>query len=272
MQNGDRFSGVFLNKSLEMTMNYMTKFIQATEINRMEFMQDNPENTKILLENGDFLEGKLKQNQFRLMPGAATELNVLISNLKSIQFNAPKLVLREFGSSAHAQKDGDGDGIPDYADMCMHTPPGVAVGQDGCANKSMLAAGPDAEGTYRKSTEEVDALKAFPFEPKNILFEFNRFDLKPQFYPSLDAVAARLEQNPHLHIEIHGHTDNIGSERYNQNLSENRARSVKNYFVSKGIKSERLISQGFGLKIEKASNETEAGRALNRRVEIVVQN
>ncbi|MGD8962326.1 MAG: OmpA family protein [Desulfobacterales bacterium] len=272
MQNGDRFCGTFLNSGLEMTMNYMTKFIQATEINRIEFKEDYPSNIKICLENGDLLEGKLKQNQFRLMPGAAYELSVAISNLKSIQFNAPKLVLREFSGSAHAEIDSDGDGIPDYADICMHTPLGVAVGQDGCAKKSMLAAGPDAKETSRKSTEKIDAQKLFPFETKNILFEFNRFDLKPQFFPFLDAVAARLEQNPNLNIEIHGHTDNIGSEKYNQNLSDNRARSVKNYFVSKGIKSERLIPEGFGFKIEKASNETEAGRALNRRVELAVQN
>ena len=272
MQNGDRFCGTFLNKALEMTMNYMTKFIQATEINRIEFKEDYSANIKILLENGDLLEGKVKQNQFRLIPGAAAELSVGISNLKSIQFNAPKLVLREFSGSVHAEKDSDDDGIPDYADICMHTPPGVAVGQDGCAKKSMLAAEPDAKETFWKSSEEIDAQKLFPSETKNIFFEFNRFDLQPQFFPILDAVAAKLEQNPNLNIEIHGHTDNIGSERYNQNLSDNRARSVKNYFVSKGIKGERLIPEGFGFKIEKASNETEAGRALNRRVELAVQN
>ena len=272
MQNGDRFSGKFLNSGLEMTMNYMTKSIQTPEMNRIEFLEDNPSNTIILLENGDLLEGRLKQHQFRLMPDAGYEMIVAKSSLKSIQFNAPKLVLKEFSGAFHSEKDSDGDGIPDFADLCTHTPLGVAVGQDGCAKKSMLAAVSDANETSRKSVEEVDAQKLLPFETKNILFEFNQSDLKPQFFQILDAVAARLEQNPNLNIEIHGHTDNIGSERYNQNLSENRARSVKNYFVSKGIKSERLIPEGFGFKIEEASNETEAGRALNRRVELVVQN
>ena len=272
MQNGDRFCGTFLNSGLEITMNYMTKFIQRAEINRIEFKKDYPSNTKILLKNGDLLVGTLKQNQFRLMPSAASGLSVLRSNLKSIQFNAPKLVLRESSGSLHAEKDGDGDGIPDYADICMNTPVGVAVAEDGCAERSTLAAATAASETSNKTNKEIDNRKILPLETKNILFDFNRFDLKPQFYPLLDEFAVRLAQNPKLKVEIHGHTDNLGSERYNQNLSENRAWTVNDYLVSKGIKSDRLIPVGFGYKLNKAPNETEAGRALNRRDELIVRN
>jgi len=272
MKNDDRFSGKFLNTRLEIVMNYMTKSIQAAEINRVEFMEDYQSNTKIILENGDLIEGALKQNQFRLIPDAVSELIVTKSNLKSIQFNAPKLVLKEFNGALHAETDSDGDGISDYTDMCMNTPMGVAVYQDGCPKRSMLAATTTAKETLRKSNKEVDNSENFSLEISNVLFDFNRSDLKPQFYPLLDEVVVRLEQNPNLKVEIQGHTDSLGSEGYNQNLSENRARAVKNYFVSKGIKGERLFPVGFGFKIKKVPNETEDGRALNRRVEFVIQN
>ena len=272
MKNDDRFSGKFLNTRLEIVMNYMTKSIQAAKINRIEFMEDYQTNTKILLENGDLIEGALKQNQFRLMPDAVSGLIVTKSNLKSIQFNAPKLVLKEFSGDLQAEKDSDGDGTPDYADLCLNTPVGVDVDQDGCPKRSMLAATTFATEASRKSNKVEDNREAFSLEISNILFDFNRFDLKPQFYPLLDEVVARLEQNPNLRVEIQGHTDSLGSERYNQNLSENRARAVKNYFVSKGIKGERLFPVGFGFKLQKVPNQTEAGRALNRRVEFAIRN
>ena len=272
MKNDDRFSGKFLNTDLEIVMNYMTKSIQAVKINRIEFMEDYQTNTKILLENGDLIEGALKQNQFRLMPDAVSGLIVTKSNLKSIQFNAPKLVLKEFSGSLQAGKDSDGDGISDYADLCLNTPVGVDVDQDGCPKRSMLAAKTTAKEASRISDNEVDNRETLSLEISDLLFDFNRFDLKPQFYPLLDEVVVKLEQNPNLKVEIQGHTDSLGSERYNQNLSENRARAVKNYFVSKGIKGERLFPVGFGFKLQKVPNQTEAGRALNRRVEFVIQN
>jgi outer membrane protein OmpA-like peptidoglycan-associated protein len=81
-----------------------------------------------------------------------------------------------------------------------------------------------------------------------------------------------LTQNASLKIQIQGHTDNIGTEAYNQSLSENRAQTVRQYLVRKGIEEQRLFPKGFGFTINTASNETEAGRALNRRVEFAFQN
>ena len=77
-----------------------------------------------------------------------------------------------------------------------------------------------------------------------------------------------LGNNPVLRVEIEGHTDNVGSESYNQKLSENRARVVMEYLVKKGTQSERLSSAGYGFSRPIAPNNTQEGRAKNRRVEL----
>ena len=104
------------------------------------------------------------------------------------------------------------------------------------------------------------------------MFDFDQFDLKPNYYATLDEIAQMLTQNPTVKAEIQGHTDNIGTAQYNQDLSEKRARAVKYYFINKGVDQNRLFPVGFGFSMNKASNENEAGRALNRRVEIALQN
>ena len=109
MNNGDRFSGMLLNSRFEIYTDYITKSIQAAKINRIEFVQAEPSTTKILLENGDLLEGKLKQDQFSILPMAGSELSVTNSDLQSIQFNAPKLVLKENNGSLRSMKDSDGE-------------------------------------------------------------------------------------------------------------------------------------------------------------------
>jgi hypothetical protein len=95
MKNNDRFSGKFLNGGLEIRANHTTKSIQPGEINRIEFTEDYQAGTAILLENGDLITGTLKQNQIRLAPDAVPELTLTKSSLKSIQFNAPKMVLKK---------------------------------------------------------------------------------------------------------------------------------------------------------------------------------
>ena len=102
----------------------------------------------------------------------------------------------------------------------------------------------------------------------NILFDFDRFELKSHYYSELDKIAAMLKQNPDAKIEIQGHTDNVGPAAYNLRLSEKRAVTVKNYFVEKGIEKDRLFPKGFGFTLSRAPNDDETGRALNRRVEI----
>ena len=105
---------------------------------------------------------------------------------------------------------------------------------------------------------------------ENIFFEFNKSTLSPESYTELDRVTDFLEKNSELRIEISGHTDNVGSADYNQRLSEGRAKAVVDYLVSKGIDSSRLEFVGYGFEQPISSNDTEEGRAANRRVEFKV--
>jgi outer membrane protein OmpA-like peptidoglycan-associated protein len=268
MKNDDRFSGKFLSAGLEIRANHTTKSIQPGEINRIEFTEDYPSGTTILLENGDLITGTLKQNQIRLAPDAVPELTLTKSTLKSIQFNATKMVLKKIGKTGRPEKDGDGDGIPDFADICPDTPNGVAVSQDGCREKTTIAKVVKKADRGRAVNNDNAIQKHLAGNFENILFDFDRFELKPQYYSVLNEIALRLSRNPEAKVEIKGYTDNVGTAEYNQILSEKRAGTVKNYLVQKGVEKGRLFPVGFGFRVNNSSNETEAGRALNRRVEI----
>ncbi|MGJ7901042.1 OmpA family protein [Lysobacter sp. 1R34A] len=106
--------------------------------------------------------------------------------------------------------------------------------------------------------------------PSNITFAFNSANLDPQFYSVLDNVASTLTEYNQTIVEVAGHTDSIGTDAVNQRLSEQRAASVGNYLMSKGLVRDRFILTGAGKTRPIASNETEAGRAQNRRVEITL--
>ena len=99
-------------------------------------------------------------------------------------------------------------------------------------------------------------------------FDTNKADIKPGSYQVLDDAVDVLKKNPQVKLEVRGHTDNRGSAKYNQQLSEKRAKSVVDYFVSKGIEQTRMKSAGYGLTKPAASNDTPEGRAQNRRVEL----
>ncbi len=104
----------------------------------------------------------------------------------------------------------------------------------------------------------------------NIFFETGKWDLLPESYNELDELVKILNDNPNMVIEINGHTDNVGNDESNLMLSQKRAASVVSYLLGKGIASSRLDSAGFGETQPVAPNETDEGRALNRRVEFVI--
>ena len=106
--------------------------------------------------------------------------------------------------------------------------------------------------------------------PGNITFAFDSSNLDPKFYPVLDGVAQTLTEYNQTVVEVAGHTDNVGSDAYNQTLSVQRATSVANYLMGKGLNQQRFIVTGAGESRPIASNDTEAGRAANRRVEITL--
>ena len=103
----------------------------------------------------------------------------------------------------------------------------------------------------------------------NIFFDFDSSALKPESYPELNQLIEFLNRNPRLKIEISGHTDNVGKEAYNQELSENRAKSICNYLMQ-NINQDRLSFKGYGSTVPVATNDTEEGRSLNRRCEMKI--
>ena len=104
-----------------------------------------------------------------------------------------------------------------------------------------------------------------------INFDFNSDKIKDESKPTLDNIAAVLKKNSDWKMTVEGHTDNVGGESFNQNLSEKRAASVKKYLTENGINENRLKAVGFGMTKPIAENDSEAGRAQNRRVELVKQ-
>ncbi|MEH3120545.1 MAG: OmpA family protein [Sphingomonas phyllosphaerae] len=106
--------------------------------------------------------------------------------------------------------------------------------------------------------------------PSGINFAYNSANVQPQFRATLDKVAGVLADYKETYVDVYGHTDSTGSDSYNQDLSERRARSVADYLSSHGVQDARIATRGFGETQPIASNETEAGRAENRRVEIKI--
>ena len=104
----------------------------------------------------------------------------------------------------------------------------------------------------------------------NVFFDFDKFDLRPESFVELDRVVDLLKENPGIEIEMSAHTDSKGSDDYNMKLSDNRAKSVSQYIISKGIASSRIVSQGYGETKPVAGNDTDDGRQLNRRVEFKI--
>jgi outer membrane protein OmpA-like peptidoglycan-associated protein len=107
--------------------------------------------------------------------------------------------------------------------------------------------------------------------PSNITFAYNSADLTPQVQTALDSVARILNQYPATTINVTGHTDDIGSDNFNQTLSERRAASVATYLGSHGVNPARVSQQGMGERMPKVANVDEASRSQNRRVELAIK-
>lgn len=283
-QNNDRFSGKLINPGLRLKADFSTTTYQPEDINRMEFTGDEKKDVKILLASGDIIEGVLKLDEIIIGPDSLSRFAISISRLTTVQFNARKMVLKEYDSQPANEKDGDGDGVPDHLDKCPDTPWGPKVDEIGCPKEPM------ATRLISKKSDSLDAdidgildpLDKCPQTPQtadvdekgcwatpDILFDFDSTEIKPRYHTALEIIIAVIKKNPGLKIEIQGHTDSMGPESYNQMLSEKRALAVKEYMVRNGIESERLKAVGFGATQNVASNESDAGRALNRRINFV---
>jgi outer membrane protein OmpA-like peptidoglycan-associated protein len=112
----------------------------------------------------------------------------------------------------------------------------------------------------------------FKIAAENIFFETGKWTLLAKSFPKLNDVVSILKDNPSFKVQIDGHTDYVGTDEYNQTLSDHRAAAVKAFFVSKGIAENRLSSAGYGESRPVADNKTSAGRSKNRRVEMTLRN
>ncbi len=178
--------------------------------------------------------------------------------------------------------DSDGDGVPDYLDTCPNTPTGAKgfVDDKGCEVDS------DKDGVPNwcdncptiPGTKDNNGCPAIKREVRNLLkkamqgiqFETGKATIKKSSYKILNQIADIFIANPLYHVEIQGHTDNVGKPSMNLRLSEQRARSVLNYLIDRGVPLAQLTYKGYGDTKPIADNKTSKGRALNRRVEFVI--
>jgi outer membrane protein OmpA-like peptidoglycan-associated protein len=146
---------------------------------------------------------------------------------------------------------------------------GVGVYMD----KQQAAFDQELASEKRDNLIEVERLKNENLKitmNSEVSFDYNSAELQPAFRRTLDKVAGILNRYPRSTVKITGHTDSRGSAEYNQRLSEQRAKAVGWYLADAGVDSRRVITEGRGEAQPRASNETEAGRQLNRRVEMLI--
>lgn len=146
--------------------------------------------------------------------------------------------------------------IDDITVECLNCPPPVADDLN-------------VDSTYL-TMEQPTFTVGCTFVLKDIFFEFDKSTILQQSYFELRSLISLLETYPNMRIEIRGHTDGKGSDSYNQRLSENRAKAVTDYLISKGISEKRLQYKGYGKAMPIDTNDTEEGRANNRRVEFKI--
>ncbi|VVN89744.1 OmpA family protein [Pseudomonas fluorescens] len=161
----------------------------------------------------------------------------------------------------HGDGDEDGDGVPDSRDKCPGTPPGVRVDADGCP--------PPVPAPV---VEEAVVVKEEVIVIRDVHFQFDKATLTPSDKEVLNTIATRLKQEASTaQLTVTGHTDSVGSDAYNQKLSDRRAHSVVEYLISQGVPRSSFVSvAGAGESQPVADNKTADGRALNRRTEIKI--
>lgn len=177
--------------------------------------------------------------------------------------------------------DSDGDGVADYLDKCPDTPDeaqvdtsGCPVDTDGDGIPDYLDNCPNVKGSAKNNGCPIVSAKNKAVLKKavhGIQFETNNAVIKTSSYPILNKVVTMMKKNPSYKLHISGHTDNVGKPAQNMKLSKERAAAVVKYLTKKGIKSSRLRSDGFGGTKPVASNKTEKGKAMNRRVDFEVE-
>ncbi|ETR70893.1 MAG: OmpA-OmpF porin, OOP family [Candidatus Magnetoglobus multicellularis str. Araruama] len=169
-----------------------------------------------------------------------------------------------------ANQDKDGDGVKDDKDRCPDTPKGTKVDKHGCkaVGDSDGDGVPDHIDRCPDTPLVADVNSVGCWVIKDLHFDFDKAFIKKRYYKSLDKIVSILKKNPFLNVEIQGHTDNRGGKQYNKKLSETRAKAVARYLIKRGIRAARISYVGYGYELPIATNKTDEGRALNRRVQV----
>lgn len=157
--------------------------------------------------------------------------------------------------------DEDGDGVFDRRDRCPDTPANTPVGHNGCPLPQYP---PSQKPAEPEPVQEVITLS----DQGNVLFAFDSSELTPAAQQQLQALVPKLSDPSVTRVRVVGHTDSKGTDAYNQALSERRASAATEYLINQGVTPQKVTSQGRGESEPVADNETDAGRAQNRRVEL----
>ena len=155
------------------------------------------------------------------------------------------------GTVNQLSADADGDGVSDRFDKCPGTPAGTVVDGAGCPIKFSA----DSLGTDAGMSNIIQ-------------FEFDSSVLRTSSFPTLDRISSDIRANSGSRVSLEGHASAEGTEKYNMNLSRDRANSVKTYLVNSGVDANRITVRAYGESRPRTSNATEEGRSQNRRVEI----
>jgi outer membrane protein OmpA-like peptidoglycan-associated protein len=241
-----------------------TATLQATE-EELASLKEKGAGSATLEEENKKLEAALNENQTKL-DSDQEKIIALESALSSLKDEREQLLLYTV--------DSDNDGISDGADKCADTVTGVQVDQQGCEKDddqdglvNRLDLCPDTVSGSAPDTAGCSAEQSTVIL-EGVTFQLGTSELTENAQSSLKHAANILQINPDISMEIAGHTDSIGDPDANLSLSTTRAQAVLNYLVSQGVAENRLQAKGYGSNEPIAENTNDAGRAMNRRVEL----
>jgi outer membrane protein OmpA-like peptidoglycan-associated protein len=263
--------------------NYYLGDCAQVEFGSMKFPVGKPDpknDNKIKMEA---VEGKIMAYYYYLKEGATPASALQIAqNFRNAAKQKGGIVLVEYpGGCVGEYEYGSyiNDGVIPWANGCESWGTTIKMTKD--AKEIWLFVQPTDEGYNMviaekeamkqdiQANEMFDKLNKDGFIALYINFETGKADIKPESQKIIDQIVEMLQKNPSLKVSIEGHTDNVGTKEFNQKLSDERAKAVMNAIIAKGIDKNRLSSKGWGQTKPIADNNTEEGRAKNRRVEIV---